>query len=223
MRNKFKLPIFLFVFFISLYSNAQSFQNLASTTKYGNIKYKAENTVLINKEDINEERYELIKTKINAQKNIYYKIYFDYGESEDPNYTICKINSDGIETEIANIDKDFLIIPGNGYIYAGGSSNEYYDRRIKYKLAGDKLVEVPQAAYYVGMASKTNSLITLYADKNKSDKVAVLPQNYKVEILIEDKGWLLLKTPFGLTGWLKISDIDTYMNPTLDGFRFNGD
>ncbi len=47
---------------------SQSFQNLASSTKYGDIKYNAKNTTVINREFEEEgfERYELIKTKINV-------------------------------------------------------------------------------------------------------------------------------------------------------------
>ena len=73
----------------------------------------------------------------------------------------------------------------------------------------DKLIEVEQVADYIWVKTKTQEVITLYADKNKKKKAAVLPANYNVEILIEENGWFLIKTPFGLTGWIQESDIKT--------------
>ncbi|MCD4793375.1 MAG: SH3 domain-containing protein [Bacteroidales bacterium] len=45
---------------------------------------------------------------------------------------------------------------------------------------------------------------------NKNKKVAVLPKGYDVEVLIEKDGWLMIKTPFGLTGWVNERDLITY-------------
>jgi len=89
------------------------------------------------------------------------------------------------------------------------------------------LIEVAQAGYYIGLKTQTNSFLTLYSEKNKQNKVAVLPKNYNIEVLLEKDDWIMIKTPFGLTGWVKLSDLTTYdmskENLSIKNFYFSGD
>lgn len=219
---------FLFVFFASI-SFAQSFSNLEHKVQFGgDIKYNS--TVA---EEIFEERknddylllFDLVKIRINPKSDVYYLIQFDEGPSADPNYTIMKVGANDKLSFVGNIACEKLIIPGNGYLYSEGLNNNLYNKRQKFKIENDKIVEMPQGAYYIGLNSKTRELITLYADKNKTKKAAYLPKNYNVEIVIEEAGWFLIKTPFGLTGWISKKDIKVYPPPhsTFEGLYMRGD
>ena len=173
------------------------------------------------------EVFVLMETKIHKGKNKYYKITFDYGPSEDPNYNIYIKNGGEEEIFIASINAEKLIIPGNGYIYSCGRSNELYNKKRKYKLSDNSLIEVAQASYYIGLKTQTNAFLTLYSEKNKQNKVAVLPKNYNIEVLLEKDDWIMIKTSFGLTGWVKLSDLTTYdmskENLSIKNFYFSGD
>jgi len=222
MRKK----VFLFLAISILLQTAfcQSFDNLSVIR---GVKYVPEISELINKQLETEgfDVFDVIKTKIDSKKNELYLIQYTSGPSDDPGYFISLIKENSDLQEVASFSGEELIIPGNGFVYKSGRMNELYTKRFKYKLEGDKLIEVPQGAYYVGLKTKTRATIVLYSQKNKSVKSAVLPASYDVEILIEDDGWILLKTAYGLTGWLNLKDILTYPveESTLEDFYFMGD
>jgi len=224
MKNIFTLLLSFTILFITGNTFSQSFDKLTHYTKNGNVKYNSNSSILIDKDIYREDftHHRIIKTKINARENTYYIVEFLIGGSEIETYTIYKINADNSETQIASFDCEEIVIPGNGNVYIKGGVNELYSLSQKFKLIGDKLEEVEQGAYYIGIKTKTQELITLYTDKNKIKKAAVLPANYNVEILIEDNGWYLIKTPFGLTGWIKTTDVYTGLpyerKPTFKGF-----
>jgi len=222
---KMKKIIFLFVATFFYYiSYGQAFDNLQVCL---GVKYNPQNSELINKQTETEglEVFDVIKTKLDSKSDNLYLIQFSTGPSDDPGYFISLINENGSLTEIANFSGEELIIPGNGLIYKSGRMNELYTKRFKYKLENNKLVEVPQTAYYVGLKTITRDIVVLYSGKNKSSKLAVLPKEYKVEILVEENGWILVKTDYGLTGWVNLKDILTYPPDecTFEDFFFMGD
>ncbi len=211
MKNSLLILLLIGIAFSTF---GQSFSYLKEFKTNGHILYEPSITEIIDttEEDNGNyiEVYVLMKTKINKNTDKYYIITFDYGPSEDPSYNIYLEEASGNNTHIAFIGAEQLIIPGNGNIYCSSRTNQLYDKKRKFKLSGKSLIEVKQAAYYIGLKSKTNTLLTLYADINKTKKVAVLPKGYDVEVLIEKDGWLMIKTPFGLTGWVNERDLITY-------------
>jgi hypothetical protein len=217
----------LTAFFIS--GNAQSFSNLKTYNKYGKLRYDHTISEIIDKkeESAYEDIYVLLKTKIDRHTKAVYLIKFDYGPSEDPSFTIFLIDDTGSEQLIGNIPAEELVIPGNGYVYSAGKANQLYDKRQKFRVNEKGISEIKQAAYYIGLKTQTNKPITLWADKNKSERTAVLPANYDIEVLIEQENWFLIRTAFGLSGWLDGKEINTYdmsgENLTIKGLFYMGD
>jgi len=219
MKN---LLLTLLLFSIEFSTFSQSFSYLKEFKGKGHVFYEPSITEIINTtEDDYTEIYVLMRTKINKNTDQYYIITFDYGPSEDPTYNIYLDEATGNNTHIAYIDTEQLIIPGNGNIYCSGRINQLYDKKRKFTLSDESLTEVKQAAYYIGLKSKTNTKLTLYADINKEKKIALLPKGSDVEVLIENDGWLMIKTPFGLTGWINENDLITY-DPTGETISING-
>ena len=224
MKNT--IIIFSLINLLSLNIYSQSFDKLKKLESFGSeLYYVPTKTELINKQ-VESEAYEvyfLVKTSLNntAAK---YAIYFDDGPSSDPGFTIYEI-SGKTENQIIRLDGSILILPGNGYIYTRGRNNENYTKTRKYQFANNTFTEVKQAAYYVGVKSKTATDIILLSNFNKTASVvAQIPKGYEVEILANIDTWYLVKTQFGLLGWVEITPEQCYpQGSVIEDIYFAGD
>ena len=141
-------------------------------------------------------------------------IVYSQGMSADPSFTITDSNDKRI--------KDFscleFYINGSGTIYTSGHTNNMFDRRRKFQMQNDTIMEIIQPFNYVGLKGRTLKAITLYKDKIGNEIVAQLPKDYEIEILLADGATpdfdldtnFLVKTDFGLVGWLRLNEDDTY-------------
>ncbi len=148
----------------------------------------------------------------------------DSGLSADPSCTILKENMDGTTHDVGQMSGLNFIMPGNGYIYVTGHTNNMFNERKKYEWKNNRFSEVTQSSYYVGLESHTTKAIVLVESKNSSKVIASLPANAPVTVLINEGDYYLIKTPFGLTGWLKL-DIANGMleNTPVKDLYFRGD
>lgn len=110
-----------------------------------------------------------------------------------------------------------LYLRGGKSIYAlQGNFNKQSSH--KYQLSkGNGIKEVKQPFMYLGIKTKVSlpspeycgpykgpKTLALYQKKNqKSEKVAVLPVGYEIEVLLQEGKWYLVKSSFGLVGWAK--------------------
>lgn len=185
------------------------------------ILYDDNLTELIQKTDPETGAIEVLKTKISRFAHLDYIVEFDPGPSEDPSFTFyCLENND--KKPIITIPGERLIIPGNGNVYVSGRSNNMFLKRQKFKLSNNMLEEVEQPAYYVGLKTKVLKTIELFADIEQTKRVAVLPKNHEVEVILNQGEYYLLKTPFGLLGWIRIGSFDI-TEPILEGIFYAGD
>jgi hypothetical protein len=219
---KFSILLIIMLSFFSI-TFSQSFENLEKLEEQGYVVRFQKNLTEIARKEISDGYtvYQLIKTKINKDQDKWYTITYDPGPSSDPMFRIDYINGSKSE-EIAVLYGEELIIPGNGLLYTKCRSNSYFEKKSKFKLENNKITEIKQAAYYVGVKGKTLKAITLYSDKEQKQILASLPENYSIEVLInEDDDNYLIKTPFGLVGWIKLSP--GYLMPIIEGMTWQGD
>lgn len=190
------------------------------------VYYNSELSNLLNLK-LGREGFEIIRaieTKIDSSRADRYTIDFDFGPSDDPAFIIYLQTKEGL-IKAGSIGGQELVVPGNGYIYVSGSSNDYFNRRRKYVIEEMKLKEVTQPFYYVGLRSTNTKPLDLYKDLTYQEKIAHLPENSELEVLIarlrqsEHEYALdydfLIKTPFGLLGWVHLGNIK--------GIYFHGD
>ncbi|MFC1557713.1 hypothetical protein ACFL40_00010 [candidate division KSB1 bacterium] len=145
----------------------------------------------------------LIVTKININDDNYYTIDFSQGASVDPEFIINR-NIDG---KAVFIDKFFaieIIVPGDGFLYISGHTNTMYNKRRKFRIKDGKFIEVQQPYYHVGLETINTEHITLYSDTLYTEKVSDIPAKSKITVLINKGDYYLIKSPIGLTGWIKI-------------------
>ncbi len=155
------------------------------------------------------------------------KFYFSEGPSEDPAYYILNSNN----KVLWSYGIEYMCVNSAGIIYISGNVNHMFNTHRKFIIKGESITEVKQPYLYVGIKSKLLKPAKLYSQKNrKGSLVANLPKGYKIEVLLADdtqEGYeqinYLVKTAFGLVGWLTLGSDDTYMKPMVDGLQFHGD
>jgi len=163
---------------------------------------------------------DVARSKIDYKKDEYYRIIFSSAESCDPMYSIYKEAGDSL-ISMGTIECLDLFVPGNGYLYCRGHANTTYNKRKKYKLIEDQLVEVKQPYYHVGIRSEIIESIVLYTDKTLKEELAKLPKGAEVEVLLNEDEMFLVKTSFGLVGWWKPESL--YPKSPVPGLYFRGD
>lgn len=154
--------------------------------------------------------------------------FYTPGPSVDPTFVILNSKNKVIFEQFA----DEMCISSSGVIYISGNTDKMFNEHRKFILSGETIQEVKQPFLYVGISGKLLKRIILYSGKNNSGKViATLPKNYEVEVLLAEENYdgdfpmnYLVRTRFGLVGWLHLSSDDTYfMAPIIKGLGYLGD
>lgn len=230
-----KKIILLFNLFIAYQCIGQSFSDLDSLKEsYFTLRFdKKISTVLNQKKNHPEEGYwtqDVIATRLNKSIDETIIVEFDPGPSDDPGFVFYRENKTTKQREYINqVGGDELIITHNGFFYTLTSSNNMFLKRCKFQYDGKTITETPQAFYYVGLQTTTLKNFTLYSDTQCTKAVANIPKNYQIEVLVNVDDLYLLKTPFGLTGWVKIPNaqsdesFDMMQGTGIKGLFFRGD
>jgi hypothetical protein len=103
-----------------------------------------------------------------------------------------------------------------------------YNRRRKFQIIKDTISQIEQPYNYVGLKGKTLKAITLYKEKTGFDVVAQLSKDHEIEILLAESSTpdfepdtlFLVKTDFGLVGWLRLAG---FAEQVIEGLYYKGD
>lgn len=187
------------------------------------ISYDTSLAKLINKphelaQDVEITR--LISTRLDRAKQDTYLIDFDPGPSADPAFIIT---DEKTKKQVGTIGADALVVPGNGFIYAIGRTNNMHEERQKFVVRDGKLVEIEQPFSYVGLDTKAKVALTLTAAKDGGEVIAKIPEGDALQVVIRDGEYLLVKTRFGLVGWWKMKTDVMAGNAEIEGIYFAGD
>ncbi len=179
---------------------------------------------VLNDEDM--PSYPLVYPIISENQKDKYLVAYSDGPSGDPNFEIHKVLSNGQMEFLTSISGEEIYFSGNGYIYTFCRSNNNFLKRQKFLFNGTDVVESKQPYYYVGLTTKTQKNITLYADYACKEKLAVVGANSEIEILVteysEQNTKFLIRTPFGLCGWW-LMDRDYPFSEEIEGVSYAGD
>ena len=151
-------------------------------------------------------------------------IIYSAGLSDDPGFGIYT-KDDKIIGSITCLE---FYINASGTIYTAGHTNSMYNRKRKFQIQGDTLVEIKQPYNYVGLKGKTLIDLTLHKEKTGIEIVAQLPKGYEVEVLLAEASTkdfemdynFLVRTDFGLVGWLRL---EGFVEPVIEGLYYAGD
>jgi len=147
-------------------------------------------------------------------------IEYNEGPSGDPGFVVYRIEKDSL-VQICGINGLNLVVPGNGFLYVDGHTDNMFDCRRKYLILRDSVKEIPQPFYYVGLDSKTKQEIRLYVDPTGTQLVATMPKGSAVQVVLSKGDDYLIKTDFGLLGWITIESGSK--ETPIEGIYFAGD
>ncbi|WP_411895223.1 hypothetical protein [Winogradskyella sp. A2] len=165
---------------------------------------------------------DIVIGRFKLENNAFLNLYYSEGQSDDPQLIIehkTKI--------ILNVIGDKFHFRGKS-LYVEGYSNNLFDKKRKFIFENGKFNEVKQPLYFVGIKGKLKRNIKIHETKDLTSIVATLPKNYPIEIVMAEFNendiaeYFLVKTKFGLLGWLKI-EMDDENGGLMDGFYFHGD
>jgi len=160
---------------------------------------------------IDEPQTHVLDFYLDASKSRKLELNFTNGMSDDPSF---EVRLAGAANPIEYGENMFgaleVFIPGNGALYASGHTNTSFNRRQKFSFDGTKLVESKQPYFYVGLNSKALRDLSIYADQPAAEKakgtpLAVIAKGSALTVLINEEEFYLLKSTFGLVGWVKLS------------------
>ncbi len=166
-----------------------------------------------------EEVVRVLETKIDGERGESYFVDFSPGPSVDPSFQIFA--ADG-KTELGVIEGDFLMIPGNGFLYSYQRSDRDFLQRRKYRLREGKVVEVLQPFLFVGLEGRALKEIVLLSQKGSGERVATIAKGDKVFVVLNDGGFYLVKTKTGLLGWVCFGE-QGQQAEWVEGLFFAGD
>ena len=153
-----------------------------------------------------------------------------------PSMTRCSPSPTSTTTSSGRNGEE-MCINSSGVIYLSGNMDKMFNQRMKFQFANNKVTEVKQPYYFVDVKGNLKP-VKLYSRKdNRGELIATLPVGYEIEVLLADPdtpidsdGYreqmtnYLARTAFGLVGWLKLGQDDTYfMDPVVKGLGFYGD
>lgn len=177
-------------------------------------------------DEVGIKEIEAIQTRLSEDDKNIYVVRYGEGASVDPHFSIYRTGQDPYKP-IWSALCTTIIIPGNGSIYIAGHTNNMFNMRRKFAFRNGKFSEVRQAFYYVGLDTVTNADLTLYATPEPTpaghEIVARVPKDSKVLVVLNRGDHYLIKTPFGLLGWMKLPDAPLGRKPTIEGLYVAGD
>ena len=221
------LYIFSILFIISLQGFSQDvFPDLKKieVDKSIFVYFKPSECLVLNKIIPNESKIRevnVLVTRLMPAMQDSFLVTYNEGPSADPCFVVYRLDKDTIKLLHYAIDGKSLFIPGNGFLYVSGHTDNMYDSRRKFKVMRDTLIEVIQPFYYVGINSKALADIIIYSDTDMVNPVASVPKSSSVFVVANRGEYYLIKTPFGLLGWTFIPKGN--YGTIIEGISFAGD
>ena len=179
--------------------------------------------------EFGEPQIHVLDFYLDASKTRKLELNFTNGASDDPTFEVRLAGAPAANPEQYG-ENMFgaleVFIPGNGALYASGHTNSTFNKRQKFGFDGSKLVESNQPYLYVGLNSKALRELAIFADQASADTakgapLAVIAKGAALTVLINDGDFYLLKSTFGLVGWVKLSPSQSAED--IDGLFFAGD
>ena len=163
-----------------------------------------------------------LRTQLLGDGKGYFTIDCDAGESQDPGCNI-QLERNGKLEPVIHIPGLRFYFPGNGNIYVSGHNNTMFNARKKYQWRNGTFVEVRQPYSFVGLETTTKTAIEIFSSQDLKQVVASLPKESPVSVVLNEGEHYLLKTPFGLLGWIKIPVGASQDESPIVGIYFAGD
>ncbi len=163
-----------------------------------------------------------LRTQLLGTGKGYFTIDCDSGGSWDPGCTVLQ-ESNGKLNEVIRIPGLRFAFPGNGNIYVEGHNNTMFNVRQKYEWRDGSFSAVKQPFNYVGLDTTTREPIDIFTTQDYKQIVAALPKGSSISVVLNQGEHYLVKTPFGLLGWVRIRCCAMQEASPIVGIYYAGD
>ena len=161
----------------------------------------------------------VLLTQIDRNSQERFFIDFDPGASTDPVFSIAPFPG---KRSIGTIEANQLVLPGNGYIYSVARINKNFLERRKFAVRKGELIEIRQPFLFVGLDGKTKVDLELRSQPSAGEVVASIRKGDEVRVVLYDGQHYLVRSAFGLLGWVKLKDV-ARENAVIEGLFYAGD
>lgn len=162
----------------------------------------------------------VLRTRLDRTKEAWYVVDYSEGPSADPEFIITP---EGHDESTVTLPGLHLYLPGNGALYTSGHVDTMFDEHRKYTVKGVAISETKQPFLAVGLEGKAKKDLTIYASPAQTDPVATIAKGSMMSVLLADGAdHYLVKTAFGLVGWVTIP-ADSQEATVVDGLFYAGD
>ena len=230
MKNKLSTIILLLILFPNITIASPEIKEVKlDDTSVGSVyfHYNSDLTNLLLK-DITDKESEIFtltvaEIKLSSSSKETFVLEYTEGGSTDPGFLFYKKNNDQLTQLSYLIDGLHILIPGNNFIYIWGHTNSDYNIRRVYKIENDKVEELSQPYYYVGIENKTLTDITIYESIAFKKTIDNIKKGDTVTVLLSDGSNYLIKTKNDIIGWWKPERSSYFKAEEIEGIYHIGD
>lgn len=162
---------------------------------------------------------EVLRTRLGESPD-WYRVVYSEGPSVDPEFIIYA-EAGGKQREVLREFGLSLRIPGDGFVYVSGHTNDYFDRTRKFAVRPDGAVEVKQPFYFVGITTRALEPVELFGDPELSSVVATVAKGEQVSVVLNRGDLYLVRASSGLVGWVRLKQDGTATQ--FEAVKYAGD
>lgn len=173
-------------------------------------------------DEYSTEDIKMIRTKTDTHSTKEYIVVYSDLPSGDPHY-IFYSTSKPVEV-LFSIPGEKIFIPGDGFVYSRGHSNNTIEARKKYRVTDTGLTEVKQPYYFSGLKSKALIDLKVFDSEDLKNETGTIPAGTEVQILLkkDNTELYLIMDPYGITGWID-AGMTGIMPTVIEGLFYAGD
>lgn len=150
-------------------------------------------------------------------------VEYSDGPSCDPEFRLYRTHDGERAGEPVSVGGLRLTVPGDGYVYVDGHTNNFYSQRRKLRISRAEIAEIPQPFYYVGLETTAAVAFALRTSPDSDTLVSEVVSGAKVFLLAcRPDDWCLVGDSVGIVGWLKLRYTQEF-NGQLKGVWYAGD
>lgn len=153
----------------------------------------------------------VLYSRLSANDAKYYYFYSSRGWSCDNNfsasgYSVTIFDSLAILVNDYSAEGEKLSVPGDGFVYVSGYTNEPFYKRKQFTIINNRLQEIVQPSYYVGLNSVALKNIDFYSDSTLLNQIDVIQKGDSVSILLNaGEDLYLIKSKYDILGWSRLT------------------
>ena len=150
---------------------------------------------------------EVLRTRLGESPQ-WYRVVYSEGPSVDPEFIIYS-ETGGKQREVFREFGLSLRLPGDGFVYVSGHTNDFFDKTRKFAVGPEGAVEVKQPFYFVGITTTALEDLDLIDSTASSNVVATVAKGEKVMVVLNQGDFYLVRASNGLVGWVSLKQNGT--------------